>query len=303
MNFNERKNLIVITGPTAIGKTALSIQLASHFNTEIISADSRQFYKELKIGTAPPSAEELATVKHHFIGNLSINDSYNVSKYETEALAKITGLFTIHDYLVVAGGSGLFIDALLHGIDDLPDPDEELRQFLKLKYANEGISSLRMMLKEYDPEYYEVVDLANSKRLMRALEVCISSGKKYSELRTNFKKPREFSSICIALNRDRSELNQSISFRTDAMIKKGLEAEARLFFQLRHLNPLNTVGYREFFDYFEGLISYDDAIEKIKTNTRRYAKRQITWFKKKEEFSWFHPDDYAGILNFINSKK
>lgn len=302
MSFSEQQNLIVIAGPTAVGKTSLSIQLAKHFKTEIISADSRQFYRELKIGTAVPSADELAAVKHHFIGNLSIHDSYNVSKYESEALETVSQLFGKHQNLILVGGSGLFIHALMNGIDELPDPDEELRLFLKNKLEFDGIEALRMMLKEYDPEYYDIVDLANSKRLLRALEVCITSGKKYSELRINSKKHRKFNTICIALNRDRSELNQAISLRTDSMMKDGLEAEARILFPFRSLNALNTVGYRELFDYFDGLFTFEEAIEKIKTNTRRYAKRQVTWFKKKEEFSWFHPDDYSGILNFINLK-
>jgi tRNA dimethylallyltransferase len=303
-NFNQNsKTLIILAGPTAVGKTSLSIQVASEFETEIISADSRQFYKELIIGAAPPSMEELAKIRHHFIGHLSVKDVYNVSQYEKDALEKINELFLKHDSLVMVGGSGLFIHAVMHGIDELPDPDEELREHLKSVLNNEGIESLRLLLKELDPEYYHQVDLANPKRLLRALEVCIATGKKFSELRTHEGKQRNFKTLLIGLNRDREELNAIINKRTDAMMVAGFEEEARSLFELKHLNALNTVGYKELFEFIEGNYSLAEAVEKIKTNTRRYAKRQVTWFKKQNDIHWFHPSETDKILTFIQQNR
>lgn len=299
-NINsDSKSLIILAGPTAVGKTSISIEIASALKTEIISADSRQFYRELHIGAAPPSEDELKKVRHHFIGHLSIQDDYNVSRYENEAIEKINDLFQHYDSLVMVGGSGLFIHAVMHGIDELPDPDEELREHLKSVFAKDGIEALRLLLKELDPEYYRQVDLANPKRLIRALEVCITTGKKYSELRINEGKQRNFKTIFIGLNRNREELNSIINMRTEAMMSAGLENEARSLYPFRHQNALNTVGYKELFDYFEGKYSLEEATEKIKTNTRRYAKRQVTWFNKQSNIHWFHPSEVEKILTFI----
>jgi tRNA dimethylallyltransferase len=299
--INSDKTLIIVTGPTAVGKTSLSIELAKIFCTEIISADSRQFYREMKIGTAPPSRKELNEVKHHFIGHLSIHDSYNVSKFETDAISLLNNLFCNHDKVLMTGGSGLYINAVINGIDDLPDPEESTRTFLKSLYANEGISSLRKLLKELDPEYYEQVDLKNHTRLMRALEVCLTTGEKFSALRKNSKKERNFKCILIGLDRKREELFERISQRTDQMIANGLVEEAEKLLPYRHLNALNTVGYKEIFEYFDGQISLEHAVENIKTNTRRYAKRQLTWFKKMQDLQWFQPVEKENIIDFINT--
>jgi tRNA dimethylallyltransferase len=296
------KTLIIITGPTAVGKTSLSIELAKLFQTEIISADSRQFYKEMKIGTAPPSIHELKEVKHHFIGHLSIQDYYNVSKYEVDAVSLINDLFSMHDKLVMVGGSGLYINAVINGIDDLPNPEESTRQYLKSIYENEGIASLRRMLKELDPEYYAEVDLKNHTRLIRALEVCLTTGAKFSSLRKNAKKKRSFNYILIGLDRDRTELFEIINNRTNKMIHDGLVEEARELYAFKHLNALNTVGYKEIFDFIDNKISLPQAIEDIKTNTRRYAKRQLTWFKKAPEIVWFNPNEKNKIKEYIYQK-
>ncbi|NVO02338.1 MAG: tRNA (adenosine(37)-N6)-dimethylallyltransferase MiaA [Bacteroidetes bacterium] len=299
-NSNSNKTLIVIVGPTAVGKTALSIEIAQHFKTEIVSADSRQFYKELKIGTAPPSAEELEAVKHHFIGNLSIKDYYNVAKFEEDALNCLEEIFEINDFAVLVGGSGMYIDAVCKGIDDLPNPDEELRSELKKSFEENGIEFLRMKVKHLDPDFYAIADLANPKRLMRALEVCLMTGKPYSSFRKNHSKPRSFKIVRIGLNKDRTELFARINQRVDEMIKAGLVEEAKSFFPEKELNSLNTVGYKELFEYFENKISLEKAIENIKTNSRRYAKRQLTWFRKDESIIWFSPEQKCEIIEKIN---
>jgi len=298
--FNSKRLLIIITGPTAVGKTSFSIELAKLLHTEIISADSRQFYREMKIGTAPPSLQELNDIKHHFIGHLSVHDHYNVSKYESDAVNRINELFRTYDKLIMVGGSGLYINAVIHGIDDLPDPDETTRNYLKLLYANEGIESLRKLLSKSDPEYYAQVDLKNPSRLIRALEVCFTTGKKYSLLRKNEKKQRNFRHIIIGLNRQRNELFEIINRRTDKMIEHGLVEETAELYSLRTLNALNTVGYKEIFEYFDGIITLEQAIENIKTNTRRYAKRQLTWFSKVPEILWFHPNEKGKIMDKIS---
>jgi len=298
--INSRKLLIIITGPTAVGKTSFSIELAKLLHTEIISADSRQFYREMKIGTAPPSLQELNDIKHHFIGHLSVHDHYNVSKYESDAVNRINELFRTYDKLIMVGGSGLYINAVIHGIDDLPDPDETTRNYFKSLYANEGIESLRKLLWKSDPEYYAQVDLKNPSRLIRALEVCFTTGKKYSQLRKNEIKQRNFRHIIIGLNRQRDELFEIINRRTDKMIEHGLVEEAAGLYSLRTLNALNTVGYKEIFEYFDGIITLEQAIENIKTNTRRYAKRQLTWFGKIPEIHWFQPSEKDKIFKFIH---
>jgi tRNA dimethylallyltransferase len=299
MMTNSDKTLIIIAGPTAVGKTSLSIELAKSLQTEIISADSRQFYRELKIGTSPPSPAELKKVIHHFIGHLSIHDYYNISKYETDAVSRMDELFITYDKLIMTGGSGLYINAVINGIDDLPDPDESIRSYLKSLYSNEGVASLRQMLKELDPEYYSHVDLKNHTRLIRALEVCLSTGKKFSSLRKKTGKKRNFNTIIIGLERDRNKLNERINLRTDKMIEDGLLKEAEGLLPYRDLNALNTVGYKELFEHMDGTITLGKAIENIKTNTRRYAKRQMTWFKKMQDIQWFYADDNENVVNNI----
>ncbi|MBN2173408.1 MAG: tRNA (adenosine(37)-N6)-dimethylallyltransferase MiaA [Bacteroidales bacterium] len=294
-----KQKLIVISGPTAVGKTSLSIETAKTLHTEIISADSRQFYKELNIGVAAPSKAQLSEVKHYFIRHLSVTDYYNVSRFEQDVLKLLKMLFEKYEYVVMVGGSGLYIDAVCKGIDALPDPDPELREKLKDMTADKGLEPLRIRLKELDPDYYGIVDLDNPNRLLRALEVCMITGEPYSKLRKNKPRKRNFEIIKIGLDRPRSELFSLIENRVDMMIKQGLEAEVKNLQQFRHLNALNTVGYKEIFKYLDGDWTLDLAIEKIKINTRRYAKRQLTWFKRDNEIMWFHPDELQKILKHI----
>ena len=293
--------LIIITGPTAVGKTNIAIEVAKHFRTEIISADSRQFYKDLKIGTAVPTDEQLRTVKHHFIGHLNLDDRYNVSKFEKDTLILLNELFVRNPVVILTGGSGLYIKAITDGIDELPDADPEIREKLNIIYQNEGLSAIRRMLFNYDPEYAARVDAANPVRILRALEVYMQTGTAYSEHLNNPKSRRDFNIIKIALNLPRELLHQRINMRVDEMIEDGLIDEARSFYHLKHLNALNTVGYKELFEHFEGHISLEDAIEKIKTNTRRYARRQITWFNKDKEFQWMIPDSNT-VITWIKSQ-
>ncbi|MCM1531816.1 MAG: tRNA (adenosine(37)-N6)-dimethylallyltransferase MiaA [Bacteroides sp.] len=276
------KILKVLEGPTASGKTALAIEWALKENTEIVSADSRQFYRELNIGVARPSPEELAAVPHHFIANKSIFHYYSVSHYEQEALALLDRLFARHDTVIMAGGSGLYVNAVCHGIDELPDPAPELRQQLKEQEVREGLESLQELLKKLDPVFYEKVDLHNPVRLRRALEVCITTGKPYSSLRTATSKPRPFAIERYVLTRPKEELHDRIEKRTDLMMEAGLLNEAKTLYPHRELNALQTVGYRELFAYLDGKISLEQAVTDIKTNTRRYAKRQMTWLRRQD---------------------
>jgi len=296
-----KKTLIVILGPTAIGKTSIAIQLAKAFKAEILSADSRQFYEELNIGVAAPSEEELKAVKHHFVGHLKLTDYYNVSKYENDVLDLLTDYFKNNKYAILVGGSGLYIDAVCIGIDELPDPDEQLRERLKADHKEKGIEYLRSKLLELDPEYYQKVDLNNPNRILRALEVCYTTGKTYTSQRNEQAKERDFSIIKIGLNRPREELFKIIEKRVDKMIEIGLVEEVKSLMAYHELNSLNTVGYKEIFKYLNGEWSLDKAIEKIKTNTRRYAKRQLTWFKKDVEIKWFRPEETDEIINYIES--
>ncbi len=298
----KNKYLILICGPTAIGKTDIAIQLAKQMDTEIISADSRQFYREMNIGTARPSSEQLGAAKHHLVGHLSIHDVYNISRFEMDSLSILRDLFKTHDHAILCGGSGLYINALCRGIDDLPDADDSLRNRLNQQLKEEGISPLQCELKALDPEYYAEVDLNNPKRLMRAIEVCRQSGKKYSELRKNKNIKRDFNIIKIGLNTKREILYERIGRRTEQMIASGLVEEARGLYEQRELNALNTVGYKEIFNYLEGKWSLPLAIEKIKTHTRHYAKRQLTWFKKDPGIHWFKPDEFDRVLQFIKHK-
>jgi tRNA dimethylallyltransferase len=302
MNNDDSRILFVILGPTAVGKTSLSIHIAQKLSAEIISADSRQFYKEMKIGTARPTEAELQTVPHHFIGHISIFDEYNVSRFESDALHKIEDLFRVNRFAIMTGGSGLYIKAVCQGIDDLPDPDPELREKLKMMLAQEGLSLLRQKLKELDPAFYKIVDRSNPKRLLRALEVCITTGKPYSSLRKNIPVKRNFITVPIGLTREKNELNDRINERVDLMMDQGFLEEARNLSPHRHLNALNTVGYKELFQYFDGVISLEKSIEKIKTNSRRYAKRQMTWFRKEQGITWFDATDEDQIMLFVSSQ-
>lgn len=302
MLFNNSfipNTLIVIAGPTAVGKTAVSINLAKKLGAEIISADSRQFYKETFIGTASPDEKEMQGVKHYFIGNLSIHDYYNVSKYESDVSTLLEVLFKTCNKVIMTGGSGLYIDAVCKGIDELPDPDPMLRQELNVLLKDKGISALQSRLKELDPDFFASADIMNSKRLIRAIEVCLQTGSTYSYLRKNRKAGHDFNIVKIGLNREKDDLLERISRRTQKMFDDGFMEEAKALFPYRHLNAMNTVGYKELFAYFDHILTLEEAIEKIKTNTWRYAKRQLTWFRKDKDYKWFHPDDEEAILNYI----
>ncbi len=293
------KTLIVTAGPTGIGKTDLSIKLALALNTYIISADSRQIYKELNIGVARPSEKDLAKVKHFMIANKSIFDYYSAGKYELETLDILKNIFKEKNTALLVGGSGMYIDAVCNGIDALPDADPEIRKYLTEKYKKEGIESLRFDLKKLDPEHYEKADLNNPKRLLRAVEVCIQTGKTYSSFLTKQNKKRNFKILKICLKRDREDLYERINRRVDLMTKEGLIDEARSLHKFKNLNSLNTVGYKELFDYFDKKHDLEEAIRLIKRNSRRYAKRQISWFKRNNDYNYFSPEDTNKILNFI----
>ena len=301
--------LITIIGPTAIGKTALSIALAKHFGCDIISCDSRQFFKEMKIGTAVPSDEELASAPHHFIQNKSIFESYSVGDFEQEALTKLDELFQKNNIQIMVGGSGLYVDAVLKGFDDFPDIDNSVRETINAKFDTLGIEYLQQQLQELDSEYYNKLSvenpqtLQNPQRMKRFVEVCIGSGKPYSSFIGKRKNVRNFTPIIIGLEADREIMYNRINQRVDIMLNEGLLAEAQSLYPNKHLNALQTVGYRELFDYFDGKTTLDFATEQIKMNTRRFAKRQITWFKRTEDVSWF---DYLTsreeIISAIKSK-
>jgi tRNA dimethylallyltransferase len=294
--------LIVLLGPTGVGKTDISIDLATHFNAEIISADSRQFFREMKIGTAVPTHTQLISIKHHFVRTLSVKDYYSSSLFERDVIELLSDLFTRNNTVIMSGGSGMYIDAVCDGIDDIPDVDPVIRAKYISIYNKEGIEGLRVALKLLDPEHYAKVDLKNHKRIMRALEICETSGRPYSSFLKKQKRERDFGVIKIGLERTRDELYSRINSRVDEMVSSGLEEEARNLFDLRNLNALKCVGYREFFDYFEGKISREKAIELIKRNSRRYAKRQLTWWGKDKEILWFHPERVKDIIQFIEKE-
>lgn len=292
--------LIVILGPTGVGKTDLSINIAKRFDTDIISSDSRQVYKELNIGTAVPELHYLEQVHHHFIQHLSVNDYYSASQFEENAIELLEKLFKDKQVVVVAGGSMLYIDALCNGIDELPTVDPELRKELIERFEAEGLEPLRRELKHLDPVYYDKVDLKNPKRILHALEICYMTGKPFSELRTNIKKQRPFKIIKLGLNREREELYERINIRVDQMLEKGLEDEARSVYAHKSLNSLNTVGYKELFDYFDGTIDKEEAIRLIKRNSRRYARKQLSWFRRDESVKWFHPEEGDNIFTYLD---
>ena len=278
--MTKNKNLIYIAGPTGVGKTDLSLEIAKKFNTDIVSCDSRQFYKELKIGASPPSNSQLKEVKHHFIHHKSIHDVYNVGKYEKDAITVINDLFKEKDNLILVGGSGLYADSIMYGIDNFPDIPSGIRNNIIADFKSGGLEVIQNKLKKLDPEYYEEVDLSNFNRIIRALEVIELTGKKFSSLRTKKEKQRIFKSHLLIIETDREKLYKRINDRVDSMIKEGLEEEALKLKDFKELNPLNTVGYKEFFNYFEDKLTFTQTVEKIKQNTRNYAKRQITWLKK-----------------------
>lgn len=302
---SSQKSLIAVVGPTASGKTGAAIQLAQYFNTVVISADSRQFYTEMSIGTAKPTPSELAAVKHFFIDSLSINETYSVGDYEKEAIELVTQLFKEHDKVIVAGGSGLFVKAICEGFDQFPDIQVGIREKLNVELAERGITELKERLKTVDQEYYSQVDLNNPQRIIRALEVFESTGKTYSSFRTKNTAVRPFNIIKLGLNLPREVLYARINARVDDMLSNGLVEEVRSLLPSRHLNALNTVGYSELFDYFDGKCDLARAVEQIKQNTRRFAKRQLTWFRKDGEITWFKADDnnlIADLLSAIKSR-
>ena len=295
------KYLVVIAGPTASGKTATAIKVAKALGTEIISADSRQFYKELPIGTAAPTPEEQTEVQHHMIHNLNVEDKYDVADYEQDVLNLLNQLFVNHDAVVLTGGSGLFIDAVCKGLDSIPDISEEVRNRVDELYKKGGLIALQNEVERLDPEYYSVVDKYNPRRLQRAVEVCYQTGLTYSSFRKNTVKQRDFKIIKVALLWERSELINRINKRVDIMVNEGLVEEAKAMYPKRHLNSLNTVGYKEIFEHFDGKVSLDEAIENIKINTRQYAKRQMTWLRKNNDYKWFTIDELDEMLNYINT--
>lgn len=295
------KTLAVIIGPTGIGKTDLSIDIAKQFNSEIISCDSRQMYRELKIGTAVPTPNQLSLVKHHFIGNLSIHDYYNAAEFEVQVINLLQYLFKENDFAVMTGGSGLYVNAVVKGIDELPTVSEDVRNELISELKEKGLGYLQEKLKTIDPEYYEAADINNSKRILKALEVYEMTGKKYSSLRTESSKTRPFSIKQVGLTMDRDELYERINLRVDLMLEAGLIEEAKLFHPYKHYNSLNTVGYKELFGYFDDEYDLDEAIRLIKRNSRRYAKRQMSWFKRDHTIQWFHPNEKNKIIDFIQS--
>lgn len=299
MRFTD-KTLIVLTGPTAVGKTAISLDIAKHFGIPVINADSRQIYKELKIGTARPTEAELREVKHYFVGTLSINDYYSASLYEQQALELLDTEFRSHDYALLSGGSMMYIDAVCYGIDDIPTIDDETRDTMKRRLKEEGLEALCEELRQLDPDYYNEVDRQNPRRVVHALEICVMTGKTYTSFRKRSKKERPFRIVKIGLDRPREELYQRINARVDAMMAAGLLDEASALYPQRSLNALNTVGYKELFDYLDGRWPLDEAVERIKGNTRRYARKQLTWYKKDEQIRWFHPENKTSIMNYIS---
>ena len=297
------KTLIVITGPTAVGKTALCLDVAKHFHIPVINADSRQIFQELKIGTATPTEAQMQQVHHDFVGMLGLDDYYSASLFEQQVLELLDRQFLTSDYALMAGGSMMYIDAVCDGIDDIPTIDDQTRTTMKQRLADEGLEALCEELRRLDPEYYEIVDRQNPRRVVHALEICLMTGKTYTSFRKREKRQRPFNIIKIGLNRSREELYDRINRRVDQMMADGLLEEAKALYPKRNLNALNTVGYKELFDYIDGRWPLEEAVERIKGNTRRYARKQLTWFKKDENIRWFHPDETETIIKYICGKK
>ena len=293
-------SLIVITGPTAVGKTELCIDIAKYYGVPIINADSRQIYRELKIGTATPTEEQLKSVKHYFVGSISIDNYYNASMYEQDVLTLLDKQFKHSPIQLLTGGSMMYIDAVCNGIDDIPTIREDIREEMKERYANEGLKALCEDLRRLDPEHYEIVDKKNYRRVIHALEICYQTGRTYTSFRRQEKKQRPFKIIKIGLNREREELYHRINLRVDQMMTDGLLDEVQSLQSKRTNNALNTVGYKEMFTYLDGTWSLEEAVERIKGNTRRYARKQLTWFKRDEEMRWFHPQQKEDILKYIS---
>lgn len=296
------KKLFVLIGPTGVGKTDLSLSLAEYLATDIISADSRQMYADLKIGTAAPTPQQLARVKHYFVGTLQLTDYYSAARYEEEVMQRLGDLFQIHDSVVLTGGSMMYVDAVCKGIDDIPTVDAETREVMKNRYNEEGLERLCAELKLLDPEYYRIVDLKNPKRVIHALEICHMTGCTYTSFRTQSHKERPFQIIKIGLTREREELYERINRRVDIMMEEGLLNEAKQVHPYKHLNSLNTVGYKELFNYIDGEWTLDFAIEKIKQNSRIYSRKQMTWFKRDTDITWFHPEQEEDIMTFVKER-
>jgi tRNA dimethylallyltransferase len=301
--IEDKKNyLVVLAGPTAVGKTALSIEIAGNLQCEILSADSRQFFKELSIGTAKPSKVELQKVKHHFVDYISISEEFSAGRFETECLELLSELFQKQSVALMTGGSGLYIQAVSQGMNEIPQVDIQFRHLLYSELTSHGLLPLLEELKAKDPIYFQQVDRSNPQRVIRALEVCRSTGQPYSAFRKDIKLRRDFEIIKIGLDRERKELYGRINERVDSMVNAGLFEEAKMYQKFRHLNALKTVGYREAYAYFEGTISKEESIRLIKRNSRRYARRQLTWFRKDPEYQWFHPENHKGILKYIKTR-
>lgn len=293
--------LIVITGPTGVGKTSLCIDIAEKYCCPIINADSRQMFKDIPIGTAAPTTEEQQRVKHFFVGNLNIDEYYNASMFEMDVIKLLENLFKENDIILMSGGSMMYIDAVCNGIDDIPNVNAEVREQLMHKYRTEGLKPINDELQRLDPEYFAIVDKKNHKRVIHALEICLSTGKTYTSFRTNTKKKRPFNIIKIGVTLERKDLYDRIDKRVDKMISCGLIEEAKKVYPKRHLNSLNTVGYKELFDYFDGKMTLEETIFKIKCNTHKYCRKQLTWFKRDRQIHWFSPDNVEEIINYINT--
>ncbi len=295
----ERPTLLVILGPTGVGKTNISLRLAEQLGCPIVSSDSRQFYRELKIGTAAPTEDQLKRVKHYFIATHSIHDEYNAGQYEQDAIQLLDELFKKHKVVMLVGGSMMYIDAVCNGMDDIPNVDIETRAFWQKQFAEFGLEFIKQELKRLDPVHYEQVDIQNPKRIIHALEICSMTGKPYSDFRTGQRKLRNFNILKIGLNRPRPELYERINVRVDEMMAEGLLQEAKQFYQFRNLNTLNTVGYKEIYEYMDGNCTLDFAVNMIKQDSRRYAKRQLTWFNRDKEILWFHPDELESKIGLV----
>lgn len=295
------KTLFVIVGPTGVGKTSLCLKVAEHLNTVIINADSRQVFKEIPVGTAAPTKDERKSIRHFFVGNLHINEYYNASKYEQDVLKLLNILFKYKDNVIMSGGSMMYVDAVCKGIDDIPSVDDNIRKTLQERFDKEGLSGISKELALLDPDYYAIVDKNNHKRIIHALEICLSTGKPYSSFRKNTTKERPFRIIKIGLNMDRQRLYERIDLRVEQMIHDGLIQEALNVYEYKDLNALNTVGYKETFEYLDGFCTLENAIFRIKSNTHKYCRKQLTWFRRDPNIHWFSPDNIEEIINYINT--